>query len=252
MVSDDPKEITYDEYIAGRTNFDNHYFVLNSSSEQVTFYGQDFYFAWADLQNAVSNYCNMYSINQEDVAVRLVHCFNSTTSTIYMRMQLCKMVPGLTSTEGGLGTQEFLLVSDEEAWYEIGQSMIQLTGDHQLHDSVYLNDFYYSADLGSTPYVQLSTEPDIFVRNFTYPWYTEILAMYEANDNPMNAMIHFAACSYVVGPEASNVTYPHGNVLYLSVNDVPLLNNDDYLVMFKNKGADNATLCPPKCNVYIA
>jgi hypothetical protein len=246
LTSTDPREITLDEYNQGRTNFDDHYFVLKNSIP-VSFGGQDFYIPWADLENAVDNFCNQYFKDPEDVAVRLVHCYNSSLDIIYMRMQICSMTePGA----GSLPDNVQGLITIECAWYTIEAGTIQVTTDDQLSDEVYLSNFYYTNDDGNS-YQQLSAGPNTYVKNLVYPWAAEMLAMYESNGSPMNAMIHFAACSYVESPEASNVTWPHGNVLYLSVNDVPLLDNDDYMVIFENKGADGGTLCPPKCDVYV-
>lgn len=246
LTSTDPREITLHEYNEGRTHFDNHYYVL-LNNEPVTFYGKDFHIAWADLENAVDNFCNTYSKNAEDVAIRLVHCYNTAQQAIYMRMQVCTMTePGA----GGLPPNEQALITTDCTWYSIGEGMIQLTTDNNLSDTDYLNSFYYTDNEGIS-YQKLSDGPDTYVKNLVYPWASEILAMYEANNSPMNAMIHFAACSYIESPTLSNVTWPHGNVLYLSVNDVPLLDNEDWMVIFENKGADSATLCPPNCGVYI-
>lgn len=244
--SDSPKEITLNEYQAGRDNFDSHYFV-RENDENKPFGGQDFYFAYSELQLAVDNFCIQNSKQPQDVAIRFVHCYNHEQDVIYMRMQILTMTnPGA----GGLPPNEQGLIPDPCAWYIIQQGSIQTTTICDLEDMVYLQDFYYYAGLGGD-YQKLADGPDTYVKNLTYPWYTEILAMYEANGSPLNAMIHFAACSYIESPMQANVTFPHGNVLYLSVNDVPLLDNDDWLVIFKYKGCDNASLCPPNCGVYV-
>jgi hypothetical protein len=75
--------------------------------------------------------------------------------------------------------------------------------------------------------------------------------MYLQNGSPANASVCFGACSFAtagLGP----VMFPHGMVIYLkNSNGEALLNNENYIVVFENKGCDVGTVCPPNCNVYI-
>jgi hypothetical protein len=163
---------------------------------------------------------------------------------MFMRLQLCQMV----HAQGNV----YNLDSTYQAWYKIEEGSMSPTTDESLSGTDYLNSFSYEAEPGSEIYDTLANQPTVYVRNLTYPWESEIYQMFIDNGAPEDAAIHFAACSFVEPPLASNVTFPHGNVMYLSVNGTPLLDNDtSYICVFQNKGVDNATLCPPNCGEYI-
>ena len=77
--------------------------------------------------------------------------------------------------------------------------------------------------------------------------------MYTNNGSPVGAGVNFAACSYYSTPEHANVDWPHGMVIFLTTaTGQPMLDNNDYIHIFHNKGADYATMCPPHCDVYYA
>jgi hypothetical protein len=47
------------------------------------------------------------------------------------------------------------------------------------------------------------------------------------------------------------IEWPHGVVVYLNQGGVDMIDNNSYVSMFTNHGADFATLCPPNCDVYM-
>ncbi len=243
--SDSAGEITLNEFTLGRQNFDMHYFVLEGA-ELAQFGGQDFSVPWADIESAVDDYCANYNISVSSVGFRLVHCYDEQDNSLYYRLQLVQLVQ-----QGSSNTYD--IVTTNCAWYELKQGIVNPCPDHNTTDAVYMNSFSYKADPGAEVFETLSDAPGTYVHNIVYPWASEIYQMFIDNGSPSGADLHFGAVSYIEGPMASNVMYPHGNVLYLSVNGVPLLDNDtSYIVIYQNKGADNGTLCPPQCGVYIA
>lgn len=247
-TGDDPRQITLNEYMWGRNNFSLHYFYGTAAE---TFYGQDFKMHWDDLQNAVETFIGDNSLNSEDVALRFVHCFNSEDKSLFMRLQLCTMTyAGLTN----LNMPVYDLNSAPVKWYKIAEGVFEETVNDDLRGDNYFNNFYYQAEEGSEIYESLNNGPTEFVRNLTFPWQAEVLQLYIDNGTPAGAYLHFASCSYTGGyPGSSNITWPHGLVMYLAnSDDVPYLDNDSSsLVIFSNKGADMAALCPPTCNQYV-
>jgi hypothetical protein len=246
-VTDDPREISLTEFEQGRTNFEACYFA-GDSTEDMDFRGQDFAFQFSDLNDAVTNFCTDHSIDPGIVALRFVHCYDSDLDYLYMRMQICTLV----NEEEVAGRQKFQLSTIASAWYEIRNGVFTATTTDDLEDTAYLNNFYYlNVPTDPNSLQKLADYPDKFVRNITYPWESEVLLMFQDNDSPAGAEIHIASCSYnepVIDP---NVTYPHGNVMYLSVGTHDYLENGSSIVIFHNKGCDDGTPCPPNCNVYI-
>ncbi|MCB0700028.1 MAG: hypothetical protein H6551_00365 [Chitinophagales bacterium] len=246
--STDPRVISLQEYTDGRANFDLHYYY---TSAEAAFGGKVNDAQWDDLQNAVDNYCSTAGVPHAEVALRFVHCFDPVPGNMYQRLQICRMVPQPPS---GSNEEIFDLDTTDAQWYEIKDGAFNPTPDDDLYGQDYLNDFYYKVEPQTMEMEQLVLGPDKYVKNLVFPWENEVLRMYAENGSPASAGIHFAACSYTAEyPGYANVDWPHGMVIYLSdSNGQPYLNNEDYITIFHNKGADMGTLCPPNCGVYIA
>lgn len=247
--STDPRVISLQLYQDGRDNFDLHYYY---TSAEASFGGQVIDAQWDDLYNAVQDYMTQTQTVAADVALRFVHCFEpGPAGKLYLRLQICKMLPSLQPVPPGAGAI-YDLDTTGSLWYEIKDGMINPTPDHTLEGAAYFNNFYYKVEPQSQEMEALNSVQDKYVRNLVLPWGDEILKMYIQNNSPANASIHFAACSYETPPERANVLWPHGMVSFLSdSNGTPFLNNHSYISIFRNKGADFGTLCPPECNVYI-
>jgi hypothetical protein len=250
VPSTDPRVIDLEDYLTGRENFKKHYFLAACNP---IFGGQDIAISWDSLNNAVNTFCSTYTINPSTVALRFVYCYDPNMTSLYLRVQLCTMVP-----QPGPPTSIYNLVDTQCAWYQITQGSLVPTQDTNLDDSVYLNNFYYcdNHDMCNTATLQqLSSDGGVvFARTVTFPWIAEILQMYIDNGSPSGATISFGSCSYVKKSDGSTETiWPHGLVLYLSdYEGNAFLNNEQYIVLFANKGCDMGTLCPPHCNVYIS
>ncbi|MGN6568823.1 MAG: hypothetical protein ACTHJ0_12765, partial [Flavipsychrobacter sp.] len=92
-----------------------------------------------------------------------------------------------------------------------------------------------------------------YAQTITYPWQNEIYQLYVDNQASPDFQISFGACSYVRQDSTTPCTWPHGLVIYMrTAAGVPLLDDNDYISMFHNKGADYGTMCPTHCDVYIA
>lgn len=247
--STDPRVISLDLFNEGRDNFDMHYYY---TSAQAAFGGQVVDATWQQFSDAVLEYVNQTGVDITEVALRFVHCLEQLPdSKLYLRLQICKMVPsGEPAPPGAL--EVFNLDTAGSLWYEIKDGNISPTSDETLIGDIYFDHMYYKVEPQAAEMQRLRDDTTKYVRNLVLPWADEILQMYMQNQTPADAGIHFGACSFETPPERSNVLWPHGIVVYLSDSTgQPLLNNDSYISIFRNKGADMATLCPPKCGVYI-
>lgn len=241
-----PMVITQAEYNEGRINFKNHYFLENCNT---LFGGQDIVLPWDELNTAVNDF--MLNTDTEQPALRFVYCYSTDKLRMYLRLQLCKMeeVAAIAGT--------YALLMKDSVWYKIDDGQMVATPDHQLYDELYLDQFYYcdASECSNQTVQQLSADEteSLYTRNITFPWFQEVVAMYEGNGSPEDAYICFGACSYVNGSDGNApVEFPHGLVLYLrNSNGEAMLNNENELVIFSNKGCDMGTQCPPTCNVYV-
>lgn len=242
--SADPMVISLDAYNAARTHFKQHYYLAGCNN---VFGGQDLQIPWAALNTAVNNY--KIATTTENVALRFVYCFDTIANALFLRLQLCTM------QQSAMAANEFMLDTTVSNWHRIKAGQLNVTPVHTLSDANYLTSFYYSPNqvcaINEAQQLATDTSETLFVRNITYPWAQEILAMYLQNGSPTNASVCFGACSFATAG-LQPVMFPHGMVIYLkNSNGEPLLNNENYIVVFENKGCDIGTVCPPNCNVYI-
>lgn len=243
--SEDPRVISLQSYMDGRANFTLHYYYTSS---EASFGGQVLDAQWSDLQSAVDDYVNETGVPATEVALRFVHCFDVIPGNLYVRLQICQ----LTNPHLEHGHTVYDLNTTGAKWYEIKDSAMNPTTDEMPEGPEYLSNFYYKVEPQSQEMECLTDGPEKYVKNLVFPWDDEVLKMYMQNGSP-NGGVHFAACSYLypIGEYAS-VHWPHGMVIYLSdAQGRPLLNNQDYISLFHNKGADFATMCPPNCDSYI-
>lgn len=248
-TSSDPRVISLEAYENGRANFDLHYYYTMAQS---SFGGQVIEIPWNDLQTAVDNFVSTAAVPENEVALRFVHCFDTATESLYLRLQICQMVQSETPPPPG-ALMVYDIVTTNAVWYKIGEGTLTPAINQSLLGMEYLNNFYYKTEPQAAVMEQLTEGPDKYVKNLVLPWAQEVQLMYMENGSPENAGIHFAACSYTESREYSNVLWPHGMVIYLSNSSgEAMLDNDTYVSIFHNKGADMSTLCPPNCNVYIA
>jgi hypothetical protein len=248
--------VTLDEFNKGLTNFDNHYH-LASGGEFV----KDYTIQWGDLQSAVTEYLNTYPVAEENVAMCFTHCYTQQTS-LYLQLLICEMQP-TTITENGRQVWQ-ILNNNHQLWYNLtpgnpdpGSTALTpgnmtpsnpgaLATDEYLHSFIYVEDSEADEEL-------LADDGGLrFVRTITFPWKNEILEMYEDNTPYTGeALIHFACCSYTEPAGDTDVTWPHGLVMYMQDDNTTYLNNDSSIVTFSYKGADFGTMCPPKCGSYV-
>lgn len=245
--STDPRVISLQAYLDGRANFSLHYYYTD---QEAAFSGGEIAVPWDDLQTAVESYKSANGMQDDDVALRFVHCFDIITHEMFLRLQICQMVASPTPPPPG-AEMVFDLVTTNAQWYEIKNGLFTASNIANLVSPTYLNNFYYKDEPQAAEMECLSEGPDKYVKNLVLPWGFEVKMMYVENGSPANATIHFAACSYETQEPYSNVLWPHGMVLFLSDAEGPMLNDEDYLIIFHNKGADYATLCPPNCDSYI-
>lgn len=247
--SSDPRVISLEAYENGRANFSLHYYYTET---EASFSGDVVEVPWNDLQTAVSNYVLSAGVPENEVALRFVHCFSAAEETLYYRMQICRLVLSTEPPPPG-ASAVYDLDTTGATWYELKNGVFDTTNTTTLHSLPYLNNFYYKEEPQSATMERLIDGPTVYVKNLTLPWEQEIKLMYAENGNPVGATINFAATSYIEPPEYSNVMWPHGMVAYLKDSEgVAFLDNEDYISLFHNKGADFTTLCPPNCGNYIA
>lgn len=189
---------------------------------------------------------------ENEVALRFVHCFSVPEEALYYRLQICRLVPSTDPPPPG-ASAVYDLDTLNAKWYEVKNNSFVPTLNTTLAGLPYLNNFYYKDEPQATTMQCLTDGPDTYVKNLTLPWEQEIKLMYMENGSPVDATINFAASSYIEPPEYSNVMWPHGMIAYLKDSQgTLLLDNEDYISIFHNKGADMSALCPPHCGVYIA
>ena len=245
--STDPRVISLQSYLDGRANFSLHYYYTD---QEAAFGGGEVAVPWDDLQAAVENYKSATGMQDDDIALRFVHCFDDTAHELFLRLQICQMVASTTPPPPG-AEMVFDLVVTNSQWYEIKNGLFAPANVTTLASPMYLNNFYYKEEPQAAEMQRLSEDPTKYVKNLVLPWGFEINMMYQENGSPANATVHFAACSYETPGPYSNVLWPHGMVVFLSDAEGPMLDNEDTIVVFHNKGADAATLCPPECSKYI-
>lgn len=246
--SSDPRVINLEDYENGRANFSLHYYYTEM---EAAFTRDVIDVPWNSLQAAVDNYVLETSVPENEVALRFVHCFDTVNHALYYRLQICQMV--LSSTPPPPGTLAvYDLVTTGAKWYDVKNYTLSPTLHTSLGNAPYLNNFYYKDEPQATTMQRLMDGPGIYVKNLTLPWAQEIKLMYQENGSPVDATINFAASSYIEPPQYSNVMWPHGMIAYLKDSEGTLLLDDEsYVSIFHNKGADLATQCPPNCNIYI-
>lgn len=237
----DVRAITLDEFNSGRINFNEHYSSVQTGEVQ----GQIVPVRWTEFDRMITDYVetNSGQVAESQVAVSFIHCYNLITERLYYRIKLSKMTPTPDP-------KVFSLVAPY-MWFDVREDMITPCEVHSEDDVVYMNEMQYHSGPEDTAET-LSLNPTIYVKALTLPWKEEIKLMWQDNGSPIDAMLNLASCSYMDGSSGSAlVEWPHGIVLYLSVNGQDLLNNGNYFTAFNHKGADMSTQCPPMCNLYI-
>ncbi len=240
-----PMVVNLTQFNTMRTQFQQHYFLANCGTG---FGGQDIQISVSSLITAVQAYMAASGTAANNVALRFVLCYDTSTSALYLRLQICAM----TATSD---PKKYDLVATNCAWYKIQGTSITTTTVTDLYDQNYLNSFYYtsSGTCSSSTAVHLSSDSSatIFVRNVVFPG-SELLSIYSDNGNPQGAKICFASISYAANNPSPAVAYPHSLAIYLrDSSGTALLDDTTYTQDFKMKAGDYATTCPPHCNVYI-
>jgi hypothetical protein len=93
------------------------------------------------------------------------------------------------------------------------------------------------------------------VNSITFPWQSEILKLLtdnNLNNSSNDVLLKIVCCTmdFSAFPDESDVRWPHGIAMYLTQNGTEYLDNNNYAVIFKNKGADFGSMCPPRCDGY--
>jgi hypothetical protein len=236
----------------GMENFNNHYCALSGPD----YFGRDYTVLWHDFKQCIDAYHAAFpDVAEENIAIRYVHCYETATETLYMRMQLCEMQ--LTTVTEYSSQVYQILDNGNQMWFSLMENNIQPVPlpAQTCYDETYLNSFEYKATAAADTGEVLAEDGGFrFVRTLTYPWKNEIWQLWHDNGEPdeNNTWIHFASASYTaVEPGSSSVLWPHGLVMYLQVGSQILLDDDNYVSIFHYKGADMGTACPPKCNTYV-
>ena len=240
-----PMVITLDHFNTMRENFKQHYFLSKCNSN---FGGQDIQIPWMSFSLVVENFIKSTQIKPDTVALRFVLCYDSMKNELYLRLQICTMVPIAGKPNA------FNLDTKNCAWYTIANGSIAPTGVIDPYDQNYLNNFYYcDANICSPDsLVNLASDTgaEKFVRNLVFPWTEEIQKLHIDNGSPTNATICFAAGSH--DKSSPVLDHPHALVIYLRKYDsTPLLDNKEYPLEFQMKAGDMGTLCPTFCGVYV-
>jgi hypothetical protein len=192
------------------------------------------------------------TVPESEIAIRFVHAYDIGTTTLYMRMQICQMQ--LTSITEYASQIYEILDNGNCLWFNVNAQSITECANTMLVDEQYLQSFKYMPTGTEEVSETLSEDGGFrFVRTITYPWEAEIKQLYSDNGSPdeNETQLYFASASYTEGaPGSAAVLWPHGLVMYLAVNYMPLLDNDNYVSIFHYKGADLGTICPPRCNAY--
>lgn len=244
----DAMSITLDDYKTGRQNFVDHYY---RSGCNTAIGGQDLQITWSSLQSAVNTFIT--KAGTTEVGLRMVYCYDVATNALYLRIQICQMA-AVMATPGS-----FALVNANADWYKIvSGALVACPTETTLANAPYLANMYYCATPPCTgtnsQQLAADTAAHLYARTITFPWTEEVLQLYTDNGSPTGASICFGATSYVHANSGdSNISYPHGLVLYLKDSSgTAMLNNDkDYVCVFHNKGVDYGTLCPARCGVYV-
>ena len=240
-----PMVITLDHFNRMREHFKQHYFLSNWNSN---FGGQDIQIPWSSFSLVVQNFINTYNVSPDTVALRFVHCYDSNSNELYLRLQICTMTPDPSKPD------TYNLVTTNVAWYTIANGSIAPTGVIDLQDQNYLNNFYYcnAAICSPAHLVNLASDTGAlkFVRNLVFPWTQELHKLHVDNGSPANASVCFAAASH--NNTSPVLDHPHALAIYLRKHDgTPLMDNKEYALEFQMKAADMGTLCPSNCGVYI-
>lgn len=251
----DPRAISAAQLALGRVDFNQHYCKASLPTPQVlptpelVLEGQINKISWDSLFAAVEAYREEWDVAAEDVALRFVHCFDDETGSLYHRLQLLKMGPPHYNLEG---KKVRTLDATHCAWYAIKDLELSPTDDETLTDTLYVNSIMYKTATAAASMQLIEQYPHKFVHNLTFPWSSEIFLMYQENQSPEGADVNFAVYTHPMqNPLESHCEYPHGMVIYISVGEYDYIDNNHYISVFHNRGADDATLCPPMCNVYV-
>ena len=85
-----PMVITLDHFNRMREHFQQHYFLSNCNTN---FGGQDIQVSWSSFSLVVENFIKSGNVVPDTVALRFVHCYDSMKNELYLRMQVCTMIP---------------------------------------------------------------------------------------------------------------------------------------------------------------
>jgi len=240
-----PMAVTLDQFTAARSNFQAHYFLASCNTE---FGGQEIQISWSTLADAVNNFISAHSLDESQVALRFVFCFDSGSSAMYLRLQI------LTMTQQVVNPLIYDLNSSPSIWYKITASGSMSTPtDTTTSDSAYLSAFYYcnGASCNSETVQQLSADTSIYAQNVVFPWQAEVKQLYTDNSSPTGASIVLAACSFA-GVASDPVLFPHTLVIYLKNAAGDVLVDNSSTKTLNMKGADLGTLCPLMCGIYVS
>jgi hypothetical protein len=238
--------ISLSAYQAGRTNFQQHYFLDNCNTQ---FDGREVVIASSDFIAAIDNFIKNSSADPDTIALRFVHCYDPGLNILYLRMQICTMYPNPNNAT------IYILDTTYCEWYEIKGGTITGTSVTDLYDTNYLNYFYYcatgSCSRNDVQQLAADTQEVKYARNVVLPWGLEISLMYQQNGDPVDGYISFGAASYYTpnGP----IAYQH--TLYVSLQDSqknPMMDDNIYQDPYEMKGCDLATVCPICCGVYVS
>lgn len=251
----DPRAISADQLATGIEDFNKHYCQASLPTPMVlpapghVLAGQTNKVSWDAFFAAVEDYKDEFGISEDDIALRFVHCFDDMSSSLYHRVQILEMGEPHLNEEGKWERQ---LIDTNSKWYKIKGQELTPTDEHTLTDQLYVNSVMYKPAIAAAAMELIEQYPLKFVHNLTFPWLSEIYTMYEENQSPDGADLNFAVYTHPMHiPEESDCEFPHGMVIYLSVGTHNYIDNEHYVSVFHNRGADDATMCPPMCGKYI-
>ncbi len=187
---------------------------------------------------------NTYYIPESKLAFKFIHRYDQNTKVWFFTVCTCEM---------GQPEGNRYPIIEKGPRYDLYNGVITPSEFTGTYDPVYFNDMrYYTSQT-------IPLDPNTYVNNLVLPWQMEIGAMYAQNfvlTPPSDTVYMVFACSSIycdiTTPDArALIEWPHGLVLYLNQGGIDMLDNDSYVTMFTNHGADYATMCPPNCSEYI-
>jgi hypothetical protein len=224
---------------------------LNQTNGDPGFPGS-FMVRWTDLKSIVDQVTspsgNPY-VAPENLAIRYIHRFDTTTQVWFLTMVMMEMAP-----PNATGQRQLTEIPNQR--YDLINGLITPSGFIGDYDPVYFSNLYY---FDGSQYVALDTTKHVM--SITYPWLIEIEKLY--TDNYQNTVptetvfLVFSSCSFYADQSLpnkfANIDWPHTTALSINEGGRSRMANSPVSpgILFKTRAADMGTLNPPGTGAYI-